>query len=177
MFGYGCSLSTRAVGFAAFAAVASTTPGFAQGTSSDCSQFSGTEEVECLRQALQQTQDALTRAERALQSTETTTPAPPPEAPATGLGAEQAARRSGTLPAVDAQRISAMIVASERVHPNHLQVHLENGQTWRQIQGDTQIVQLSVTQPVPAEIWRSGFGGYRMRLPEERRVLKMERIR
>lgn len=144
----------------------------------DCSRYSGAEQVDCLRRALVQTQEALTRAERALQ-----TPLPEesaqavPRQPAT-LGEEQAARRAGTLPSAEqVSRVSALIVKSERVFPNQLQVHLENGQIWRQIQGDTQRVELSENGQVSAEIWRSGFGGYRMRLPRIGRVLKVERIR
>ena len=163
---------------AALAAGASA-PVLAQGAAIDCSQLSGAEEVECLRQALSQTQEALNRAERALQANEPPRPSPA-EAAGAALGAEQAARRAGTSSAsarAEEQRVSTWIVASERVHPNQLQVHLENGQTWRQIQGDTQLVELIGRSPVSAEIWRSGFGGYRMRLPEIRRVLKVERIR
>lgn len=151
----------------------------AQDATAGCSQLSGAEEVECLRQALARTQDALTRAERALQTAETA-PRPTSEpSAAASLGAEQAARRAGvSAPAQErAQRIQAVIVSSERVYPNQLQVHLENGQTWRQIQGDTQLVELASNERVLAEIWRSGFGGYRMRLPEVGRQLKVERIR
>jgi Xaa-Pro aminopeptidase len=168
-----------AAGWTAAAALAAggSAPVLAQAASDDCSQFSGAEEVECLRQALSQTQEALNRAERALHASEPPRSSPS-EAAGAALGAEQAARRAGrSAPRVAEERISTLIVASERVHPNQLQVHLENGQTWRQIQGDTQLVELTGRSPVSAEIWRSGFGGYRMRLPEIRRVLKVERIR
>jgi len=154
-------------------------PALAQGSAGECASLSGAEEVECLRQTLVRTQEALTRAEQALQAADAPREAAAADAQAAAaLGAEQAARRAGVPTAkAEAQRFSTLIVASERVYPNRLQVSLENGQTWRQIQGDTQLVELSGESPVSAEIWRSGFGGYRMRLPAIRRVLKVERIR
>ena len=153
-------------------------PALAQGLAGECASLSGAEEVECLRQTLVRTQEALTRAEQALQAADAPHEAAADAQAAAALGAEQAARRAGVPTAkAEAQRFSTLIVASERVYPNRLQVSLENGQTWRQIQGDTQLVELSGETPVSAEIWRSGFGGYRMRLPTIRRVLKVERIR
>lgn len=152
-------------------------PGWAQ--ESQCAHLDGAEEVACLKEALAWAQEALARAESALQDDE-----PPLEAQAAAsgraeLGAEQAARRtSAPAPqAAEEQRIIATVALAVRVHPNRLQVHLDNGQIWRQIQGDVQRVDLSSREAVSAEIWRSGFGGYRMRLPEVRRVLKVERIR
>ena len=146
---------------------------------SQCAHLDGAEEVACLREALARTQEALTRAVSSLQEDE-----PPQEALTVvptepELGAEQAARRMGTPAprAAEEERIVATVALAERVHPNRLQVHLDNGQIWRQIQGDVQRVDLSSRGAVSAEIWRSGFGGYRMRLPEVRRVLKVERIR
>lgn len=168
--------STSALSLAALAVILGSGfgPALAQDRPGDCARLNGTAEVECLRQVLSQTQDALNRAEQALEHTESRAPAASPPT----LGAEQAARRTGIRPApVEEERMITAIVAAERVHPNHLQVRLENGQIWRQIQGDTQFVDLSAATPTPAEIWRSGFGGYRMRLPQMRRVLKVERIR
>jgi hypothetical protein len=177
----GRSLGLRTAGFIALIAVAGSGPALAQAGPKSCADLSGVEEVECLRKALTQTQEALDRAERALQA--------PPPAPAsapvaslpprdTTLGSEQAARRAGTRPTPEEEtRVSALIVRSERVFPNQLQVHLENGQIWRQIQGDTQRVELRSDDKLAAEIWQSGFGGYRMRLPTVGRVLRVERIR
>lgn len=169
----------RSAALTALLAATTGGPAIAQTGTTDCSSYSGAEEVDCLRRALAQTQEALTRAERALQTPQPAEAATedPPRQPVT-LGEEQAARRAGTLHSAEqAARVSALIVKSERVFPDQLQVHLENGQTWRQIQGDTQRVELSARTPVSAEIWRSGFGGYRMRLREVGRVLKVERIR
>ena len=152
-------------------------PGWAQ--ESQCARLDGAEEVACLEEALARAQEALARAKSALQSGE---PSLEVQAAASGmaeLGVEQAARRTGA-PApqsAEEQRIVATVALAERVHPNRLQVHLDNGQIWRQIQGDVQRVDLASREAVSAEIWRSGFGGYRMRLPEVRRVLKVERIR
>lgn len=152
-------------------------PGWAQ--ESQCAHLEGTEEVACLREALARTQEALARAESSLQEDEPAREVPTVVSTGPELGAEQAARRTGTAApqAVEEERIVATVALAERVHPNRLQVHLDNGQIWRQIQGDVQRVDLSSREAVSAEIWRSGFGGYRMRLPEVRRVLKVERIR
>lgn len=161
---------------AALMAVWSFAPASAQGEVNDCSGLTGAEEIACLRQALSQTQEALLRAERALEAAETVQAVSPP-APAETLGEEQAARRAGVAPpAREEQRFTALIVASERTHPNRLQVHLENGQIWRQIQGDTQIVELPRDARMQAEISRSRFGGYRMRLRGIGRILKVERL-
>lgn len=148
----------------AAAALGGAAPASAQGAEADCSQLSGPEEIACLRQALAQTQQALLKAEQALEASEV------------ALGEEQAARRAGLPAPKEDQSFSAMIVAAERTHPNRLQVRLENGQIWRQIQGDTQIVLLPKNGGVAAEFTRSGFGGYRMNLPGIGRVVKVERL-
>lgn len=153
------------------------TPLAAQTADSDCSRRSGAERVECLRRALAEAERELERAEREVAATGGEARIATPAAPAT-LGSEQVARRAGVRPtSAEAERLLAMIVASERTHPNRLQVYLEDGQVWRQIQGDTQVVELRRDARLSAEIWPSGLGGYRMRLPSIGRVLKVERIR
>jgi len=176
-------------GLAALAVVAAggMTPVHAQAPGQACAGLAGAEQVDCLRALLAETQDALRRAEQALGSTPATpapapAPQPAPAAPvsaADSLGAEQAARRTGAPAAAssDAQRIPAVIVATQRTHPNRLQMRLENGQVWRQTQSDTQIVDLPENERIAAEIWKSGFGGYRLRLTDMGRILKVERLR
>ena len=150
---------------------------YAQEVHNHCSSLSATEEIKCLRRSLAEAQEALSRAERMLQSPVIPLSIISPT-PGAILGAEQVEQRSRTASANSGNtKVSTVIVASERVHPNRLEVQLDNGQTWRQIQGDTQQVQLPAGAPIAAEIWRSGFGGYRMRLLDMRRVLKVERIR
>lgn len=161
-----CNLRPLRVGSVTLAAALAIAGGAltAQDTDSDCAQFEGAQEIACLREALARTQQALVEAEKALEASEV------------ALGAEQAARRAGLPAPKEDQRFTSVIVASERAHPNRLLVRLENGQVWRQIQGDTQIVLLPSNGRVNAEFSRSGFGGYRMRLPDMGRVVKVERL-
>lgn len=176
------SMSTGAIAIALFAAAGAAT---AQSTE-QCAALAGADKVACLRKALAETEAALDRAERELGRAEKPRAASPAKpaipaavrASADTIGAEQAARRAGIAPtSEDADRVSATIVAAQRVHPNRLRLELENGQVWRQVQADTQIVELPANDRVAAEIWQSGFGGYRMHLPAFDRVLKVERLR
>lgn len=171
-------------GVAALAALAASLsmPAFAQDRAERCAGLAGTERVACLRTLLAETQAALDRAERdlgvapAVPAPQATT-APPPAAE--GLGAEQVARRAGTPSAAseETQRVAAVIVATQRTQANRLQMRLENGQLWRQLQSDMQVVDLPAEGRIAAEIWPSGFGGYRMRLTEIGRIIRVERLR
>lgn len=171
----------RIVGPARLAAVAlvvcaGSVPLAAQATSGECASLTGADKVTCLQRILAETQQALAEAERAL--TDDAGKGDIRAAEVSALGAEQVARRTDARPPkVEPTRLVTTIVESTRIHPNRLQVRLADGQIWRQIQGDTQIVELARDMPVPAEIWASGSGGYRMRLPEIGRLLKVERLR
>ncbi len=168
-------------------------PAAAQGlNAADCSAAATPqEEVACLNRALTETQEALARAQRALEESaareaaarEAEAQARAAAVPAQQeLGAAQIARRSGgglaggLFGQGSQDRTPGLIVASERVHPNRLQVRLENGQIWRQVQGDTQIVELRHDASVPVEMWGSQTGGYRMRMIGVGRTLRVERI-
>lgn len=167
----GCACLTGVFVFAGFG------PAWAQGAPGTCEGLGPAERVTCLRRALAEAEEALQAAQGDTQPERNVALASPPST-RQSLGLEQVARREGTQrESEDAAPVAAMIVASERVHPNRLQVRLEDGQIWRQIQGDTQIVELGRNARVPAEIWSSGLGGYRLRLVNQRRVLKVERIR
>lgn len=159
-------------------------PAAAQDDADRCASLAGAERVACLRTLLAETQAALARAERDLETPSAaaqpgaaTQPTMPPGMET--LGAEQAARRTGAprAAAEEAQRFAATIVSSQRTPLNRLEMRLGNGQVWRQIQSDMQVVDLPADAPVAVEIWRSGFGGYRMRLTELGRTLKVERLR
>ena len=159
-------------------------PAQAQSSTSGCDKLTGSERVTCLRQVLAEAQQELDRAERALgmpvqvQSDPTLSQHPEPARASDlpQLGQEQVARRAG-IASAEEERFAARIVSSAQSRPNRLTVTLDNGQIWRQLQSDTQIVELADSKPISAEIWRSGFGGYRMRLSSMRRVLKVERMR
>ena len=122
-------------------------------------------------------------------------PAPPQAAPAapvpddavveaepepTGIGAGQviarsqsAAERRSELESATDLRISAY----DYVPYRRLVVTLENGQVWRQIEGDTRYVRVDLDRNQTADISESALGGYRLRLNEIRRTIRVERVR
>lgn len=75
------------------------------------------------------------------------------------------------------ERFSATVTSWEEYGYGQLQMTLDNGQVWRQRSSDIQRLHLRRDRPIPVEIWRSGFGSYRMRLTEQRRILSVQRIR
>jgi hypothetical protein len=196
-----------AIAAAAFAAAAADTQAQAQApavgqSGEDCGDAPSPEaEIACLRQALSESRAALARTGPSVppatsapaQSPETAPPAnpapaqpsrpdlpqiaPPRPAAAAELGAEQVAEQQGEDREDEADLVRASVVASERVHPDRLQVELDNGQVWRQIESDSQKIYLGGSDPVAIEMWGSRFGGYRMRLVESGRALKVERVR
>lgn len=58
-----------------------------------------------------------------------------------------------------------------------LQVTLENGQVWRQIEGDTQRFRVDLDRNQTVDINESRLGGYQLRLNEMGRTIRVERIR
>lgn len=58
-----------------------------------------------------------------------------------------------------------------------LQVELENGQVWGQIEGDTQRIRVNLERNQTVDIEESGLGGYKLRLNEIERTIRVERIR
>lgn len=112
---------------------------------------------------------------RAIKEEPTADPLP---ASARELGAEQvaaraAARRSAASPA----SLHASVVRSEVIHFQRLQVTLDNEQVWRQIRGDNQRINAASVTGQSVEISESSLGGYRMRLNEMARTVRVERIR
>jgi hypothetical protein len=108
------------------------------------------------------------------------TPSAPP-AGVEGFGAEQVAARAGTRdlnPRDEEDEIlRAKIVDFEELHRGRLVVALDNGQIWRQLDVDSRTVRLRAEESYDVEIWRSGFGGYRMRVADNARVMSVERLR
>jgi len=119
------------------------------------------------------------------------TPADPAPAPApakdasaapvvTGIGAGQVIARTQTAAEERAKLESetGMRVASyETVHYQRLQVTLENGQVWLQIKGDTQNIRVDVERNPTVDILESALGGYRLRLNEMGRTIRVQRVR
>ncbi|MDZ7645511.1 MAG: hypothetical protein U5K76_15615 [Woeseiaceae bacterium] len=95
------------------------------------------------------------------------------------IGAEQLPRdETRDEKAAKLARASGLAVASyEHVPYRRLLVSLENGQAWLQIEGDTQYVRASLRKNRTVDIEESNFGGYKLRLNEMRRTIRVQRIR
>lgn len=104
-----------------------------------------------------------------------------PNTPEVELGAEQVAARNrsdqNTSQAPEAQSFE---VASTRTVPyQKLEVTLKNGQVWRQIKGDTQRIRVprKYRDNLTAEISNGAVSGYKMRLVEMKRTIRVQRIK
>jgi len=75
------------------------------------------------------------------------------------------------------ERAQAMRVASYHTVPyERLVVQLENGQIWRQVKGDTQRLRVDLGRNQTVNIDESKLGGYKLRLNEMRRTIRVERV-
>lgn len=93
------------------------------------------------------------------------------------LGAEQVADRE---PENDEDnRFQAAVVAFDFVRYQRLRVQLDNGQVWRQVDGDRVDVtrELDVDSKFDVELWKTGLGGYRMRIVTLDRTLRVQRLK
>jgi hypothetical protein len=152
-------------------------------------------EIACLRAALEgrtapeeEGRDAtpLPPAPAAAPALQPANPAPLAEAarPA-GLGAEQVARAEPAPAAPRAPEPRELIAAAVTDHRTdargHLVMQLDNGQIWRQVETIGVAVQLAdggtQARAIPVKITRSGFGGYRMDIPEIGRRIAVSRLR
>jgi hypothetical protein len=102
--------------------------------------------------------------------------APAPPAAATSIGAEQIKTRA------EAEAELAYVSNLEVERYDHfphmrLEVYLKNGQVWRQINGDTQEVRADLRKNQTVDIEESSLGGYKMRLNEMRRTIRVRRVR
>ena len=94
------------------------------------------------------------------------------------LGSEQLARHNETGP--DAERpVTATVVAFNVVGYRKLLLELDNGQIWRQTNGDRADVtwDLRDERNFAVELRRSGLGGYRMYIAPIDRTIRVERVR
>ena len=97
-----------------------------------------------------------------------------------GIGAEQVIARNQS--ADDAQKkleqVRSLRVASYDIVPyERLVVRLENGQVWRQIKGDTQRIRVDLKRNQTVDISKASMSGYKLRLNEMRRTIRVERIK
>jgi hypothetical protein len=109
-----------------------------------------------------------------------------PEAPATAigdaananLGAEQVEARNRST-SEDEEIVNATVVDFDFVGYRRLLVQLDNGQIWRQIDGDRVSVDrgLRHDDPFDVEMWGTRLGGYRMRILPLNRTIRVERLK
>ena len=109
------------------------------------------------------------------------TPPMPRESQRSGideLGAEQVARRSENKANADAP-VRASVVSVNFVGYERLVVELDNGQIWRQTNGDRANVarDLRNEQTFEVEMRRTGLGGYRMYLVPLEKTIRVERLK
>jgi hypothetical protein len=105
---------------------------------------------------------------------------PVPEAVAVGIGADQVITRNETREeSIERLEVArGLVVASyDKVPYERMQVTLENGQVWRQIKGDTQQIRVDVKRNQTVDITESSLSGYKLRLNEMRRMIRVERVR
>lgn len=108
-----------------------------------------------------------------------------PTAPVTSereLGAEQVAARTATrqnTPSAEAEKQVFQVTSSRTVPYEKLEVSLSNGQVWRQIKGDNQKIRVprKYRDSLSVEIWSAPFSGYKMRLTELKRTIRVERLK
>jgi hypothetical protein len=97
-----------------------------------------------------------------------------------GIGASQVIARTQTKDEMlqRLEKAEGLVVASyDKVPYERLVVTLENGQVWRQIVGDAQNIRVDLKRNQTVDITESSFSGYKMRLNEMRRTVRVERIR
>ncbi|MFQ5548004.1 MAG: hypothetical protein ACE5FV_06930 [Woeseia sp.] len=102
------------------------------------------------------------------------------EAVESDIGVEQVEARTATREELIAGLKTASgvrVVVYSEVPYRRLQVELENGQVWRQIKGDTQQIRVDLGRNQTVDIAESSMGGYKLRLNEIRRTIRVERIR
>lgn len=102
------------------------------------------------------------------------------ESEPTGIGAGQVIARTQTQEdrIANLERASGLPVERYDIVPyRKLLVTLANGQVWRQIGGDTQVLRVDLKRNQTVDIEETALGGYRMRLNEMRRTLRVERVR
>lgn len=102
-----------------------------------------------------------------------------PQAAVVGIGAGQVIARTQTREEMLASLETAeglRVVSYDIVPFRRLVVTLENGQVWRQIKGDTQHIRVDLKRNQTVNINESSVGGYKLRLNEMRRAVRVERI-
>ena len=182
--------------YVAIAAFMATAPvvGQSQDAIAECSKIASTgDRILCLEEALRSldTDAAAAAGSASVSETAPAVEAGPEEqvlesTVATGetdIGAEQLeARERRNMSREEAlatlESASNLKVADYRTIPyERLVVELENGQVWRQINGDVKKIRVNLSKNQTVDISESSLGGYQLRLNEMRRIIRVERIK
>jgi hypothetical protein len=120
--------------------------------------------------------DRITCLEAALLGKEITAkPAVAPE----GIGASQVLALTQTKEEKleSLEKAEGLVVTSYDTVPyEKLQVTLENGQVWRQINGDTQKIRVDLKRNQTVDIEESSLSGYKLRLNEMSRTVRVQLV-
>jgi hypothetical protein len=103
-------------------------------------------------------------------------PSTPPARPTLGEDQIASRERKARNEAPD-ERMHAQIASHGIIGYRSLELHLDNGQVWRQLSADTQRIRLPDGRPLPVEVWQSRLGGYQMRIHDIDRTIRVERVR
>ena len=77
------------------------------------------------------------------------------------------------------KRLSTHVVSFDFVAIERLRVRLENGQVWRQTDADRPKLSLSLRklESFDVEMWKTGLGGYRMKILPTGKTVRIKRLR
>jgi len=107
-------------------------------------------------------------------------PLPSTDSGSQDIGARQVQLRNQTGAEIEAnlESVHGLRVARYAEVPyRRLEIELENGQVWRQIAGDTQRLTVDLERNQTVDINESRISGYKLRLNELGRTIRVERIR
>ena len=95
------------------------------------------------------------------------------------LGSEQveARQQSREIETGEGPRLKAGVSGITNVPYRRLQITLDNGMIWRQIEGDVQRLRIDEDDASTVEIWETRLGGYKLRFNDLARTIRVERIR
>lgn len=140
-------------------------------TADQCASFTtAEEEISCLRAALEM-HESRPRDQVELPVSQPAEPAPS----RTDFGQEQVASRHPDPSNNPHEALVATVVDTQRDHRGRLIVRLDNGQTWQQAEASAIPLRLRAGNS-EVVISRSGFGGYRLRVPAQGRRIAVRRI-
>ncbi|MEP1143838.1 MAG: hypothetical protein ABJH52_08965 [Henriciella sp.] len=101
--------------------------------------------------------------------------------PVEAMGIEQVIPREAKAAATKerTERVAVTVASTRTVPVNKLEITLSNGQVWRQTKGDSRTIRVSkkLKNELTAELWRGPVSGYKMKINELRKTLRVERVK